>query len=84
MNLFDEKTTNKIKEYIKCEDELAYFLEQASRIKKFLENGGEGTFSTIRAMLGEEVEDDDFELIIKQISFLKLLNVKKEYISLEP
>ena len=76
-NLFSKEETEKIKEYLDDEEYFPYFLEQASNIKEHLENGGDGMFSTIRSMLGDLVDDEDFKLLIEKISYLKLFYIDR-------
>ena len=76
-NLFSKEETERIKEYLDDEEYFPYFLEQASNIKEHLENGGDGMFSTIRSMLGDLVDDEDFKLLIEKISYLKLFYIDR-------
>lgn len=78
LNLFDEESNKKIEKYIKDVRYRVFFVEQASKILQYLEKAKIEQLDTVFALLNPHVDEDDWELMLKQFSKLKLFVIDKK------
>lgn len=75
LNLLDVKSRQKVEKYIKDEDYRAFFTEQVSKILQHLEKAGDVKLDIMFEALQPYVDSDDWYLLLKQASKLKLFSV---------
>lgn len=78
LNLLDEETNKKIEKYIKDIGYRAFFIEQASKVLQHLEKSGTEKLDKMFSLLQPYVDEDDWKLMIKQFSKLKLFVIDKK------
>jgi hypothetical protein len=78
LNLFDVESNKKIEKYIKDSRYRVFFIEQASKILQHLEKAKIERLDSVFALLQPYVDEDDWELMLKQFSKLKLFVIDKK------
>jgi hypothetical protein len=78
LNLLDEETNKKIEKYIKDIGYRAFFIEQASKVLQHLEKSGTEKLDKMFSLLQPYVDEDDWELMLKQFSMLKLFVIDEK------
>jgi hypothetical protein len=78
LNLLDEETNKKIEKYIKDIGYRAFFIEQASKVLQHLEKSGTEQLDEMFVLLQPYVDEDDWKLMLKQFSKLKLFVIDKK------
>lgn len=78
LNLLDAESNKKVEKYLKDAEYRAFFAEQVSKILQHLDKSGTVKLETMYDALQPYIDQDDWKLLLKQASKLKLLVVDKK------
>lgn len=78
LNLLDAESNKKVEKYLKDDEYRAFFVEQVSKILQHLDKSGTVKLETMYDALQPYIDQDDWKLLLKQASKLKLLVVDKK------
>ena len=75
LNLLDSEENDRIARYIVDLDYRAYFIEQASKVQQHLDKSKAEQLDKMFALLQPNVDEDDWQLLLRQFSKLRLFSV---------
>ena len=78
LNLLDAESNKKVEKYLKDDEYRAFFVEQVSKILQHLDRSSTVKLETMYDALQPYIDQDDWKLLLKQASKLKLLVVDKK------
>ena len=78
LNLLDAESNKKVEKYLKDDEYRAFFVEQVSKILQYLDKSSTVKLETMYDALQPYIDQDDWKLLLKQASKLKLLVVDKK------
>ena len=77
LNLLDSEANERIARYIVDLDYRAYFIEQASKVQQYLDKSKAEHLDKMFALLQPNVDEDDWQLLLRQFSKLRLFSVDR-------
>ena len=78
LNLLNAESNKKVEKYLKDDEYRAFFVEQVSKILQYLDKSSTVKLETMYDALQPYIDQDDWKLLLKQASKLKLLVVDKK------
>ena len=78
LNLLDAESNKKVEKYLKDDEYRAFFVEQVSKILQHLDRSSTVKLETMYDALQPYIDQDDWKLLLKQASKLKLIVVDKK------